>query len=312
MGAQDREQGTGNREQKAKSGERVHEFTAMSAAPWPAPAKINHFLHITGRRVDGYHLLQTVFQFLDLADELRISVTGDGRITCRRSYQQVAEWDDLVVKAAKLLQQLSGSSKGAEIRVDKKIPIGGGLGGGSSDAATTLVALNCLWETGLTAGRLAEAGLSLGADVPVFVRGFAAWGEGVGEKLEPVKLPENWYLLVYPNTPIMTAEIFKAPDLMRATPTATLRDFVQGRCRNDCEPVVRRTCPEVAAALDWLNARAEARLSGTGASVFAAFPEQDQAARLLRELPAKWQGFVARGCNRSPLMHRLAQESKGG
>ena len=282
----------------------------MASQPWPAPAKINHFLHVTGRRDDGYHLLQTVFQFLDLADELHIAVTGDGRIRCRRNYRQVAEQDDLVVKAAKLLQELSGASQGADIHVDKKIPIGGGLGGGSSDAATTLAALNCLWETGLTTEQLAEAGLSLGADVPVFVRGFAAWGEGVGEILEPVELPEHWFLIVYPNTPVVTADIFRASDLPRATPGVTLSDFFQGRCRNDCEPVVRRMCPEVAAALDWLNARADGRLSGTGASVFAAFPERDQAEGVLHELPSKWQGFVTRGCNRSPLVERLVLEKE--
>ena len=280
----------------------------MTSQPWPAPAKINHFLHVTGRRDDGYHLLQTLLQFLDLADELRFTVTADGRIRCLRNYNEVEEQDDLVVKAAKLLQEIGGSARGAQIHVDKKIPIGGGLGGGSSDAATTLVALNCLWETGLTTDRLAEAGLSLGADVPVFVRGFAAWGEGVGDILEPVELPENWYFLIYPGTPVVTADIFNAPGLMRATPRVTLRDFHQGSCHNDCEPVVRQVCPEVAVALDWLNARAEARLSGTGASIFAALSEQDQAAELLQELPAKWQGFVTRGCNRSPLMERLAWE----
>ena len=283
----------------------------MVSRPWPAPAKINHFLHVTGRRDDGYHLLQTVFQFLDLADQLRITVTGDGRIRCRRNYRQVAERDDLVVRAARLLQELGGTSLGADIQVDKKIPVGGGLGGGSSDAATTLAALNCLWDTGLTTDQLAEAGLSLGADVPVFVRGFAAWGEGVGEILEPVELPQHWFLIVYPDTPVVTADVFRAPDLARATPRVTLEDFRQGKCRNDCEPVVRRTCPEVAAALDWLDVRAKARLSGTGASVFAAFPEREQAAGLLEQLPAKWQGFVARGCNRSPLMDRLARETTG-
>ena len=282
----------------------------MASQPWPAPAKINHFLHVTGRRDDGYHLLQTVFQFLDLADELHIAVTGDGRIRCRRNYRQVAEQDDLVVNAAKLLQELSGTSQGADIHVDKKIPIGGGLGGGSSDAATTLAALNCLWGTGLTVDQVADTGLSLGADVPVFVRGFAAWGEGVGEILEPVELPEHWFLVVYPNTPVVTADIFRASDLPRATPRITLSDFLQGRCRNDCEPVVRRTCPEVAAALDWLNARADGRLSGTGASVFAGFQERDQAEEVLHELPSKWQGFVTRGCNRSPLVERLVLEKE--
>ena len=283
----------------------------MTSQPWPAPAKINHFLHVTGRRDDGYHLLQTVFQFLDLADQLQFTVTDDSRIRCRRNYEQVAEQDDLVVKAARMLQELGGCSMGADIRVDKNIPIGGGLGGGSSDAATTLVALNCLWETGLTTDQLAEAGLRLGADVPVFVRGFAAWGEGVGEILEPVELPEHWYLLVYPNRPIVTAEIFNAPDLTRSTPRVTFDDFMRGKCRNDCEPVVRRTCPGVAAALDWLNTRAQAMLSGTGACVFAALPGREQAESLMEELPDKWQGFVTTGCNRSPLMERLARGSLG-
>ncbi len=280
----------------------------MTPEPWPAPAKINHFLHVTGRRADGYHLLQTVFQFLDLADSLTFTATADGRIRCLRNYQQVEEQDDLVIRAAKLLQELGDSTMGAEISVDKRIPIGGGLGGGSSDAATTLVALNCLWGTGLTTDEIAETGLRLGADVPVFVRGFAAWGEGVGEQLEPVELEENWYLLIYPNRPVATEQVFSAPALERTTTSVTLDDFLQGKCRNVCEPVVRQICPEVDAALDWLNARAQARLSGTGASIFAAFADRDQAVRILRELPAKWQGFVARGCNRSPLMARLARE----
>jgi len=276
--------------------------------PWPAPAKINHFLHVTGRRDDGYHLLQTVFQFLQLADELQFDITDDGRITRAGNYGQVQEQDDLVVRAAQRLQALTGSAKGAAIHVDKKIPIGGGLGGGSSDAATTLVALNCLWDTGLTADQLAEAGLALGADVPVFVRGFAAWGEGVGEQLQPVALPEHWNLLIYPNAPVATAQVFNAPALERATPRVTPDDFRQGKCHNDCEPVVRQLYPEVAATLDWLNARAKARLSGTGATVFATFAQRRQAVRLLQELPAKWQGFVTRGCNRSPLGDRLARE----
>ncbi len=281
----------------------------MSAQPWPAPAKLNHFLHVIGRRDDGYHLLQTVFQFLDLADELQISATGDGRIRCERNYSQVEKQEDLVVRAARLLQEISDTSRGAEISVYKKIPVGGGLGGGSSDAATTLVALNRLWETGLSVDQIAEAGLSLGADVPVFVRGFAAWGEGVGEILEPVTLPENWYLLVYPGTPVVTLEIFNAPGLTRVTPRVSMHDFLQGNCRNDCEPVVRQACPEVSAALDWLNARAQAKLSGTGASIFAAFADKEEAAVLLDELPGKWQGFIARACNRSPLADRLNLET---
>ena len=276
--------------------------------PWPAPAKINHFLHVTGRRDDGYHLLQTVFQFLDLADELRFSVSSDGQISRAGNNRQVPEQDDLVVRAAKLLQKLSGSSKGAHIHIDKNIPIGGGLGGGSSDAATTLVALNHLWGTGLTTNQLAEAGLTLGADVPVFIHGSAAWGEGVGEQLQPVKLPQDWYLVIYPNTPVATAQVFNAPDLPRSTPPITMDEFLQGKCRNDCEAVVRQINPEVSTTLDWLDTHATARLSGTGASVFAAFAERAQAASLLQQLPAKWQGYVTKGCNRSPLLGRVALE----
>ena len=287
-------------------GRDTEDSTQGLTKPWPAPAKINHFLHVTGRRDDGYHLLQTLFQFLDLADELRFTVTSDGQISRAGNNRQVPEQDDLVVRAAKLLQKLSGSSKGATIHVEKNIPIGGGLGGGSSDAATTLVALNCLWGTGLTTNQLAEAGLTLGADVPVFIHGSAAWGEGVGEHLQPVELPEDWYLVIYPNTPVATAQVFNAPDLPRATPPVTMDEFLQGKCRNDCEAVVRQINPEVSTTLDWLNAHATARLSGTGASVFAAFAERAQAVSLLQQLPAKWQGYVTKGCNRSPLLERVA------
>lgn len=268
---------------------------------WLAPAKINLFLHVTGRRDDGYHLLQTVFQFLDLADRLWFVVTADGQIRCEGNDAQVAPHEDLTLRAARLLQELSGSSAGARIRIRKQIPIGGGLGGGSSNAATTLVALNQLWGAGLTTDELAAAGLQLGADVPVFVRGFAAWGEGVGERLQPVSLPESWYLVVFPKVSVATAAVFGADRLSRTTPEVSWDDFLQGRCRNDCEPVVRQLYPEVGAALDWLNARAAARLSGTGASIFAACADRPAATELLAELPKKWGGFVTRGRNRSPL-----------
>ena len=281
---------------------RAGETDVMAAGqPWPAPAKINLFLHVIGRRDDGYHLLQTVFQFLDLTDRLWFVPTADGQVSCEGNYTQVAQHDDLTFRAARLLQTLSGSSSGARIRVHKQIPIGGGLGGGSSNAATTLVALNRLWGTGLTTDELAAAGLQLGADVPVFVRGFAAWGEGVGEQLQPVSLPESWYLVIFPNVSVTTAAIFGADGLSRATPKVSWHDFLQGRCHNDCEPAVRQLYPEVGAALDWLNARAPARLSGTGACIFAPFDDRRAATELLAELPEKWRGFVTRGRNRSPL-----------
>ena len=280
----------------------------MTAQTWPAPAKINHFLHIVGRRADGYHLLQTVFQFLDLADELRIAATADGQVRCAGNYPQASAPEDLAFRAARALQQAGGVSQGAEIYVRKRIPIGGGLGGGSSDAATTLTALNRLWGLGLSAEQLAEIGLSLGADVPVFVHGFAAWAEGVGERLSPIVLPENWFLLIHPNCRVATAAVFQAPDLRRDGPRIAQRDFLAGAGRNDCEPVTRRVYPEVGAALDWLAARgAKARLSGTGASVFAAFSREDEARALLAELPAKWRGFATRGRNRSPLLDAAAR-----
>lgn len=280
----------------------------MTAQTWPAPAKINHFLHIVGRRADGYHLLQTVFQFLDLADELRIAATADGRVRCAGNYAAASAPEDLAFKAARALKQAGGVSQGAEIYVNKRIPIGGGLGGGSSDAATTLTALNRLWGLGLSVEQLADIGLSLGADVPVFVHGFAAWAEGVGERLRPMALPEDWLLLIHPNCSVDTAAVFQAPDLRRDGPRITQRDFLAGAGRNDCEPVTRRAYPEVGAALDWLAARgAEARLSGTGAGVFAIFSREDEARALLAELPAQWQGFATRGRNRSPLLDAAAR-----
>lgn len=280
----------------------------MTAQTWPAPAKINHFLRVVGRRADGYHLLQTVFQFLDLADELRIDATADGRVRCAGNYPEASAPEDLALRAAQALQQACGVSQGAEIYVHKRAPIGGGLGGGSSDAATTLTALNHLWGIGLTTDQLADIGLTLGADVPVFIRGFAAWAEGVGERLTPIELPEDWLLLIYPNCHVSTAAVFNAPDLRRDSAPIKMRDFLAGAGGNDCEPVARRICPEVGAALDWLADRgAGARLSGTGAGVFAVFQEEDDARALLAELPAKWRGFATRCRNRSPLVDAAAR-----
>ncbi|MFZ5620263.1 MAG: 4-(cytidine 5'-diphospho)-2-C-methyl-D-erythritol kinase [Pseudomonadota bacterium] len=276
---------------------------------WPAPAKLNLFLHVTGRRPDGYHTLQTVFQFLDIADGIGLRVEPGGGVQLATPLPGVPAERDLTVRAARLLQAEAGTGLGATITVDKRLPLGGGLGGGSSDAATVLVVLNRLWDIGFSIDRLAELGLRLGADVPVFVRGQAAWAEGVGERLTPVTLPEPWYLVVVPDVTVSTAEIFSAPELTRQTPPITIADFLSGAGGNDCEPVVRRRHPEVGRALDWLNRFAPARLTGTGACVFAPFADRDIAQQALAQLPAGWRALIARGRNRSPLHEAL--ESRG-
>ena len=284
--------------------------TSNSPRSWPAPAKLNLFLHVVGRRSDGYHLLQTAFQFLDYADVLDFRIRGDDKLTLDRNYGAIDPENDLVLRAAKRLQQSTGIGMGADIQVYKRLPIGGGLGGGSSNAATTLVALNTLWELHLPVAALAGIGLELGADVPVFVQGHAAWAEGVGERLTPVDLPLRWYLVVSPGFSVATAEIFNAPDLTRNTPAITIRDFLDGRGGNDCEPVVRRIHPGVAELMDWLGKLAPVRLTGTGGCVYAQFDSQEEAVRVLDSLPSRWQGFVARGLNRSPLLDRLREEKK--
>lgn len=272
--------------------------------PWPAPAKLNLFLHVVGRRADGYHELQTVFQLLDFCDFLGFATTEDGVIRRPQGPAGVAEADDLVVRAARLLQAESGCRQGVEIRLDKRIPTGGGLGGGSSDAATTLVALNRLWGLDWPRPVLAELGLRLGADVPVFVRGRSAWAEGVGERLEPVPLPARWFAVVQPDCRVATGEVFQAPELTRNSPPTTITGFLSSGGRNDCEPVVRGRFPAVSAALDWLGARADARLTGTGSCVFAAAADEAAAQGLLEGLPPQWRGFVARGIDESPLLAR--------
>ena len=280
----------------------------MSPA-WPAPAKLNLFLHVTGRRPDGYHRLQTIFQLLDFGDELFIEPAGDGLIRRPEGPAGVAPESDLAVRAAHLLQQASGVRAGAEIRVHKRIPVGGGLGGGSSDAATVLVALNRLWGLDWPPERLAALGLQLGADVPVFVLGRSAWAEGVGEQLAPVDLQPAWYAVVCPGCAVSTAEVFRDPELTRDTPETTINGFLLGGGRNDCEPVVRRRYPAVAAALDWVAVRSGgsgARLTGTGGCVFARFDGAAEARAALQGLPAGWTGFAARGLNESPLRARLA------
>ncbi len=273
----------------------------VQARSWPAPAKLNLFLHITARRADGYHLLQTVFQFLDYGDTLRFKLRTDGRIERRGGPASVSAAEDLSVRAARLLQRSCACSQGVDIELDKRLPMGGGLGGGSSDAATVLMVLNRLWNCGLDEDALAALGLALGADVPVFVRGRAAWAEGVGERLEPVVLPEPWFLVIKPAVEVATAAIFNAPELTRDCPPIKIPDFLAGAGTNVCEPVVRKAYPEVAEALDWLQARAPARLTGTGSCLFAAFETREAAEGVLRALPKHWHGFTARGANRSPL-----------
>ncbi|MBI3343382.1 MAG: 4-(cytidine 5'-diphospho)-2-C-methyl-D-erythritol kinase [Gammaproteobacteria bacterium] len=280
----------------------------MPSLAWPAPAKLNLFLHITGRRADGYHELQTVFQFLDYGDELRFTVRDDGVIRALHNLPGVASEQDLTVRAARLLKENTGTSLGADIELAKRLPIGGGLGGGSSDAATTLVALNHLWKLGLSVDELAKLGLRLGADVPVFIHGRAAWAEGVGERLTPMQLEEPWYVVIAPPCRVSTGEIFASPDLTRDAKPITIRGFLAGKGGNDCEVLVCQRYPEVAQALRWLGGHASARMTGTGSCVFAAFPDEMSARRVagqfIAERPDGGQAFVAQGLNLSPL-HRL-------
>lgn len=284
----------------------------MIGEAWPAPAKLNLFLHVTGRRPDGYHEIQTVFQLIDLVDSLLFTPREDGEILRTGGPAEVAAEDDLCVRAARRLQLACRLERGVDIRLEKRIPLQGGLGGGSSDAATTLVALNEIWGLRLPPSLLAELGLELGADVPVFVHGETAWGEGIGERLTPLELPARHYAVVFPGVGIPTAEVFQAPELTRKTPETTIRAFLKAGGRNDCEPVVTGRSPEVRRALAWLAGRGEARMTGTGSSVFAAFADRAAAEAALAGLPTEWRGFVARGLDRSPLQERLAAERSRG
>jgi len=279
---------------------------AAASGPWPAPGKLNLFLHITGRRADGYHELQTLFQFLTVCDWLYFDVSGPAGVRLAGQPAGVPADADLCVRAARLLQEVSGTDRGVTIYNDKCLPVGGGLGGGSSDAATTLLVLNRLWKSGLDINELAELGLRLGADVPVFIHGHSAWAEGVGEVLTPASPPEIWYLVLVPPVSVSTAGIFSDPDLTRDTPRTKIPDLISGGGRNDCEAVVRRRYPEVAAALDWLDRFSPSRMTGTGACVFAGFPTEADAQAVARQIPQTWTGFVARGVNRSPLQVAMA------
>ena len=267
----------------------------------PAPAKLNLFLHVTGRRPDGYHTLQTLFQFLDYGDTLDFAVRTDGEITLAGDLPGVPTESNLIVRAARLLQDATGTRLGVDISLHKRLPMGGGIGGGSSDAATTLLGLNHLWRTEVETEQLAALGLRLGADVPVFVGGQAAWAEGVGEQLSPVELEEPWYLVVAPSCPVSTAEIFSDQRLTRDTPPITLAAFREHGGRNDCLPVVTARYPEIRNALILLSNYCEAKMTGTGSCLFGAFPNEGEADKVRARLPATLQTFVAKGCNRSPL-----------
>ena len=272
---------------------------------WPAPAKLNLFLHIVGRRADGYHLLQTVFRFLDHGDKLYFDVREDDAVVLETPLPGVPAAQDLTVRAARLLQQASGVQRGVNIRVEKHLPMGGGLGGGSSDAATTLIALNHLWQAGLSRIELETLGLQLGADVPIFVHGHAAFAEGVGERFHDVTPPDAWYLVLVPPVGVPTAEIFGAADLRRDTPAMRADDWRPGRGHNDMEPVAVRLYPVVGDYLEMLSPHGQPRMSGSGACVFVELPDAAAAQAAQQALPAKVRSFVARGLTRHPLLDRI-------
>ncbi|WP_045494530.1 4-(cytidine 5'-diphospho)-2-C-methyl-D-erythritol kinase [Vibrio hyugaensis] len=274
---------------------------------WPSPAKLNLFLYINGRTENGYHELQTLFQFVDHGDELNIQANGSGEITISPEIEGVPLKDNLIWKAATALQRYANCSYGAHIDLHKILPMGGGIGGGSSNAATALVALNYLWQTNLNDGELAEIGLALGADVPVFVRGFAAFAEGVGEKLSPAYPDEKWYLVVRPNVSIATVDIFTHPNLTRNTPKRDLETLLNTPSVNDCEKIVRMLYPEVDKQLSWLLQYAPSRLTGTGSCVFAEFSSKAEAKAILAQLSDNVSAFVAQGRNISPLKETLAE-----
>ncbi|WP_038173048.1 4-(cytidine 5'-diphospho)-2-C-methyl-D-erythritol kinase [Vibrio pacinii] len=274
---------------------------------WPSPAKLNLFLYITGRRDNGYHELQTLFQFLDHGDELTITANQSGQITLSPDIPGVTLHDNLIWQAATALQNAADCCLGAHIELNKVLPMGGGIGGGSSNAATTLVALNHLWQTKLSDDELAKIGLKLGADVPVFTRGFAAFAEGVGEELTKAEPAENWYLVVRPNVSIATADIFNHPKLTRNTPKRALATLLDNNYENDCEKIVRMLYPEVDKQLSWLLQYAPSRLTGTGSCVFAEFSSKNEAVSALGKLPDTVSAFVAKGKNVSPLHETLAK-----
>jgi 4-diphosphocytidyl-2-C-methyl-D-erythritol kinase len=296
--------------------------SANAPAVWPAPAKVNLFLHITGRREDGYHDLQTLFQFLNFGDYLQFTIRDDGRVNRVTSIHGVEPQHDITVRTAQALQRQTGCKLGVNIGIEKHIPMGGGLGGGSSDAATTLVGLNQLWNLDLPQAQLIDLGRSLGADVPVFVHGRSAWAEGIGEKLQTVELPEYWYVVIYPGITVSTAELFADPELTRDARPIKIRDYFEGGASNVFEPIVRRRYPAVDAALKWLSKQEikstrPAMMTGTGSCVFAAY-EDESSARRIAEMAEQlseqqsaqgWQIICAKACNESPLLQKMNDRS---
>ncbi|MFA7270840.1 MAG: 4-(cytidine 5'-diphospho)-2-C-methyl-D-erythritol kinase [Sterolibacterium sp.] len=274
---------------------------------WLAPAKLNLFLHVVGRRADGYHLLQTAFRFLDYGDSLSFVPRDDGRILLATPLPNVAPQQDLTVRAAQLLQQQAANLRqGVEIRLNKRLPLGGGLGGGSSDAATVLLALNRLWGLQLSSAELQQLGLELGADVPIFIHGHAAFAEGVGERFTDLHLPPAWYLVLIPPVAVPTAEIFASSELRRDTPAIAAADWQPGMGSNDLEAVACRLYPAVAQYLAWLRQFGQARMSGSGACVFVEFATAAAARAAYAALPQEMKGFVARGIDRNPALAQAA------
>ncbi|MGB0445350.1 MAG: 4-(cytidine 5'-diphospho)-2-C-methyl-D-erythritol kinase [Porticoccaceae bacterium] len=277
----------------------------MISITLPSPAKINLFLHILDRRDDGYHNLQTLFQLLDCGDQLSFTANKNSDINVLSHLDEVAAEDNLVYKAAKALQQATGCQWGCDIELEKKLPMGAGLGGGSSNAATTLVALNDLWQCGLTLDELANIGCHLGADVPVFVQGKTAFAEGIGEQLTPIELKETWYLIITPKINISTKEIFSHSELTRNAPAIKIRALPKVQYRNDCQSVVEKLYPQVKQAIGWLKPFGSPLMTGTGASVFCPFDSEEEAKQVLKQVPDSWNSFVAQGVNQSPLHKQL-------
>ena len=271
----------------------------------PAPAKLNLFLHITGVREDGYHNLQTIFQLLDYSDEVSLSLREDGAICRTHGLSDVPEGQDLIVKAAKALQAYTGTTLGANVGVEKRLPVGGGIGGGSSDAATTLLGLNALWRCGLEVSELLPIAAKLGADVPVFVNGYSAWAEGIGEQLTPMELAECWYLVVHPNVFISTAKLFSSKVLTRNQSVLRMRDFSDADSTNVFEVLAREEYLEVDRLIVWLGKYSPARMTGTGSCVFASFKSFEEASKVLEEVPKKWSAFIAKAVNKSPILDEL-------
>lgn len=274
---------------------------------WPSPAKLNLFLHINGRREDGYHELQTLFQILDKGDVLHFNITDSPNITLVTEFPGVTHEDNLIVKAARLLQSVTATKQGCSIEVEKQLPMGGGIGGGSSNAATTLVALNHLWQCGLSKQQLLTLGLQLGADVPVFINAKTTFARGVGEQFEVADIPMKTYLVVNPGVHVSTAEVFSAPDLPRNTPLIQCQSYQFEQTQNDCQALVCKKYPVIAKSLQWLLQYAPSRMTGTGASLFGVFNDPESAQKALFDLPEHCSGFIAQGCATSPLAARLNQ-----